>query len=216
VVIGKIGGLYLCSDGLGAPCCKLPILLHVCPTCNGGVKQTRGWQWIDPRPWLKSECTNAGFGCPAANPEMLGERVGLLWIGEQFYPTPSSFSKEAAEMGVSRRITAIPRGFKVGETWVFVAHPKVKEMVDTETGDVTWIGGVFRIFKPERIEKIITDVEAKDEAEMQKLRDAGITPIIVPAGDKDHTGTVYDKDEESDQGDLFSKPKESRWQETEV
>jgi hypothetical protein len=49
---------------------------------------------------------------------------------------------------------------------------------------------VFRIFKPERIEKIITETMAKDEAEMNKLADAGITPVIVKDGDRDHEGTV--------------------------
>ena len=49
---------------------------------------------------------------------------------------------------------------------------------------------MFRIFKPERIEKIITETMAKDEAEMNKLADAGITPVIVKDGDRDHEGTV--------------------------
>jgi hypothetical protein len=59
-------------------------------------------------------------------------------------------------MGISRRISAIPRGFRLGEHYVFPAHSKMKEIVDPQTGDVDWIGGVFRIFKPTRIEKIIT------------------------------------------------------------
>jgi hypothetical protein len=226
----KQGAMYLVSGGLGAPCCKLPLPLHICPTCNGGVKQTRGWQWIDPRPWLKGDCTegratyqwpadpsHVAFGCcPAATPDVLGERVGLLWIGAEFYPTPESFAREANTLGVSRRIVAIPRGFKLGESWVFLAHPRVKEVVDPETGDLTWIGGVFRIFKPERIEKIITDEQAKDEAEMKKLADAGITPVIVPKNDRDHQGTVYDRDSEDDpQQNLFtSDGGESRWSET--
>jgi hypothetical protein len=109
----KVGGLYLCSGGLGAPCCKLPIPLQICPTCNGGIKQTRGFQWIDPAPWLRGACTDKDL-CPAANPETLGERVGLIWIGAQFYPTPASFMTEAEAMGVSRRITAVPRTFKFG------------------------------------------------------------------------------------------------------
>jgi hypothetical protein len=195
----KINGLYMCSDGLGAPCCKLPIILHICPTCNHGVKQTRGWQWIDPRPWLIGTCMEHLDGiCAAASPDLLGDRVGLLWIGEQFYPTPSSFQKEAAEMGVSRRIVTIPRGFKLGESWVFLAHPKVKETVDPVTGNVEWQGGVFRIFKPTRIEKIVTETQSKDEAEMAKLADAGITPVIVKDDDKDHMGSVFDKDEEDE------------------
>jgi hypothetical protein len=31
---------------------------------------------------------------------------------------------------------------------------------------------------------------------MAKLRDAGITPVPVPDDDKDHVGSVYDKDDE--------------------
>lgn len=197
----KVGGLYLCNDGLGAPCCKLPIALHVCPTCNGGIKQTCGFQWIDPKPWLSGDCTS-GKPCPAADPSMLGDRVGLLWIGAQFYPTPADFAAEANIMGVSRRITAVPRDFKLGETWVFLAHPKVKDIVDPATGEIELVGGVFQIFRPTRVEKIITETQADDEAAMTKLADAGITPVIVPDDDRDHRGTVYDK--ASTQQEMFT------------
>jgi hypothetical protein len=184
----KVGALYLCGSGLGTPCCKLPIELHVCPTCNSGIKQTRTFQWIDPRPWLQGECTRSAQTCPAADPKQLGERVGLLWIGERFYPTPLSFMAEATAMGVSRRIAAVPRRFELGKTFVFLAHPKLKQ-----TADGDWIGGVFQIFKPERIEKIVTETQARDELEMHRLVEVGITPIIVPDDDRDHRGTVYDK-----------------------
>jgi hypothetical protein len=40
-------------------------------------------------------------------------------------------------------------------------------------GDVTWIGGVFRIFKPTKLEKIITQTQSRDESVMKKLADAG-------------------------------------------
>jgi hypothetical protein len=140
--------------------------------------------------------------CAAASPERFGDKVGLLWIGEQFYSTPSSFQKEAAEMGISRRITAVPRGFKIGEHFVFLAHPKMKEVVDLVTGDTTWVGGVFHVFKPQRIEKIVTQTQFLDEKEMKKLEMQGITPVVVPDSDKDHQGTVYDSDEE--QAELFA------------
>jgi hypothetical protein len=84
----KVGGLYLIGGKLGAPCWKMPILMQVCPTCAAGIKQSRGWQWIDPRPWLKGKCLAGDAVCPAADPEFLGDRVGLIWIGAQFYPTP--------------------------------------------------------------------------------------------------------------------------------
>lgn len=209
----KVGGLYLCADGLGAPCCKMPILLHVCPTCHNGIKQSRGWTWIDPVPFIQGTCTAAetlggilpamatdlNNSCPLATGAAMGDKVGLLWIGERFYKTPSSFQIEAAEMGVSRRISAVPRGFKVGESWVWLAHPKVKENPPTEPGgDVTWTPGVFRVFKPTRIEKIITETMSRDENLMIKLTEAGFTPVIVPDDDKDHQGTVYDDDANGD------------------
>lgn len=185
----KVGGLYLCGDNVGVPCCKLPIELHVCPTCNAGVKQTRAtYQWIDPKPWLTGECTHPERICPASNPEVLGKRVGLLWIGAQFYPRPEDFLAEAAAMGISRRINTVPRGFKLGETWVFLAHPRVKQ---TATGE--WIAGIFRIFRPTRIEKIVTESQAADAEEMEKLHKTNITPVAVPDGDSDHRGTVYDR-----------------------
>jgi len=198
----KVGGLYIVSGGLGDPCCKLPILLKVCPTCGGGVKQTRGWTWIDPRPWLKGPCSREAFiNCPAASAEAMGDRVGLLWIGEKFYPTPAFFVEEANRLGISRRITAIPRGFKVGEHWVFLAHPKVKLVLPLDAGPTDkadWVAGIFRIFKPDRIEKIVTETMAKDEAEMAKLAEHNITPVIVPDDDKDHQGTVYDEEPEAE------------------
>jgi hypothetical protein len=101
------------------------------------------------------------------------------------------FAAEATKLGISRRIRVIPRGFKLGETFVFLAHPRIKEIVD-ENGVIKWIGGVFWIFRPTRIEKIIGASESRDEAEMEKLADAGITPIIVPDDDLDHGGSVYD------------------------
>ena len=51
-------------------------------------------------------------------------RVGLLWIGESFYPRPVDFLNEAANLGISRRLSKVPRAYKAGETWVLFAHPK--------------------------------------------------------------------------------------------
>lgn len=193
----KVGGIYLCGSGTGMPCCKLPIIFDVCPTCGHGVKQTRGWTWIKPRPWLENQiCIEVRYGiCPAASPDKLGDRVGLLWIGTAFYRTPAAFIEEAASLGISRRIVAIPRGFKLGESWIFLAHPHVKQTIDAD-GKPQWHAGVFRIFKPDRIEKIVTRSESRDADAMEKLAKAGITPVIVPDDDQDHRGTVYDRERE--------------------
>lgn len=183
----KVGGLYVVGGKLSGNCCKLPIALNVCPTCAQGVKQTRGWSWIDPQPWLAKACSLDRPLCPAARPDLLGERVGLLWIGRQFYPSPAAFMHEAAMHGVSRRVTAVPRGFKLGLHWVFLAHP---EAVTSGEGKAP---GIFAIFQPTAFEKIITEIQACDLELMADLNKRGIHAVVVPDDDQDHQGTVYDE-----------------------
>jgi hypothetical protein len=222
----KVGGLYMVSGKLAADCGRLPMELHVCPVCNAGVKQTRGWTWVNPSQLLAAadECALAEgryftsgivpcIGC-MANPANLSNivRAGLLWVGGSFYPDAWDFMQEAREMGVSRRISAVPRGFKVGEHWVLIAHPKaiyrepvnedevaelrainaalIEDQEDTQNELVR--AGVITLFKPTAIEKIVTATQAQDADAMEELRVRGITPVAVPDDDPDHQGTVYD------------------------
>lgn len=60
--------------------------------------------------------------CPMAGGAM-PERALLMWVGEKFYPTTQTFLAEAAEMGISKRLGALPRGWKPGDV-VYLAHPK--------------------------------------------------------------------------------------------
>ena len=106
----------------------------------------------------------------------------------------------------------MPRGFKLGEDWVFVAHPKAcmkeeaDEILDTfdgrrglgdlATGKPVPAPGIFHAFKPTRIEKIITDLDANDPEIIADLEKRGITPVIVPHTDPDHRGSCYDKEPE--------------------
>lgn len=204
----KVGGLYIVSDPGGFGCCSLPLELSICPCCGGGIKQARGFTWVNPgllfptHEQLKPGCH---MGCPVANPSLLGERAGLLWVGERFYPTPGAFDKEAGTLGVSKRVAALPRGFKVGETFVLLAHPKAV-LREVEGGDelvpkLEYRPGVFRVFRPSRVEKILNQSMATP-AELERLEKAGITPIIVPDDDPDHMGSVYDNDEDDAQDDV--------------
>lgn len=205
----KVGGLYLCGEGASLACDRLPFELVTCPTCGAGVKFSRGFQWLD---WLKyagihaspdSPCACPGV-CPVCEPVLKPQPYGLLWVGESFY-TPQSFIEEALDMGVSRRIAAVPRKLKLGETWVLFAHIKavqklpmefdVEEFSDEELGEyngrITAVGnieyapGIFYAFRPRRIEKLIWKSDAKPEY-LEELEKAGITPIIIPDGDVDH------------------------------
>ena len=123
--------------------------------------------------------------------------VGLIWVGEKFYPTPRAFLAEAKRMGISRRISAVPKGFMVGETWVLFAHRKVE--FDGELAP-----GIFYLARPERIEKIVTETQARDPEEMGKLRARGIVPVIVPDNDPDHNPGAEEAEEDLDQIDLFA------------
>lgn len=198
----KVGGLYLVCPKEGRRCGLLPLPLTICPACGHGVKQTRGWTWINPEKLFEGATCRLPFDdcqtCPMHDPAYM-ERAGLLWIGKQFYPTPEHFRLEADSMGISRRIAAIPRGFEVGKTWVFLAHPEaIPGQGENGNGEPRMIPGVFTIFKPTAIEMIVTETQARDEVEMARLRKRGITPVAVPDDDKDHQGSAYDKQEADD------------------
>lgn len=119
---------------------------------------------MNPEGCKAENCGN----CPLADAAI--ERAGLLWIGEQFYKTPEDWAKEANDMGISRRIQSVPRGFKLGETWVAVAHIKAIP------GDKPK-PGIFRLFKPTVIEYVVTGKETEEA--LENLVKRGITPIKV-------------------------------------
>ena len=187
----KIGGLYLVGDpGEHFSCDRLPIPLLTCPTCGEGIKPTRGWTWVFPHNLfqgvhsvLKCSCPPL---CPICFPDLMGRKAGLTWIGTQFY-TPSTFAKEALTLGVSRRISSVPRGLVLGKTWVLVGHRQAAKIPapGTVTGEKP-CPGIFYAFIPQRMEMIITESYSEDEKFMEKLEKRGITPVVVPADDKDH------------------------------
>ena len=187
----KVGGLYLCGEGISMSCDRLPYELKVCPVCGNGIKFSRGFQWIN---WMKyagphyGECSDTEL-CPICYPDAEYQPYGLLWVGESYY-TPESFIQEAIQMGVSRRIAAVPRKLKLGETWVLFAHMtacgtrKVFEEGSTVPHEEK-VPGVFYAFRPTRIEKLIWESEAKPEY-LEDLQKNNITPVIIPDGDPDH------------------------------
>lgn len=224
----KCGGLYLVGGGVGHPCDRLPIQLSVCPVCSHGFKQARGWTWVDINGLVGGvhrDCKDK-FPCPLCMATSEMGKCGLIWTGERFYKTPGDFDREGAELGISRRIKAVPRGFKVGETWVLLAHPKtVRDMTLCECGhaaeahkryegvpmgckpegelcdcgsfQASMQPGIFKVWRPERIEKCLPE-SMRDSEEVKKLIEDGLTPVFFPDDDPDHRGTVYDKPDEED------------------
>jgi len=192
----KPGALYLVSGQLAEPCPKLPIEMTVCPVCGAGVKQSRGWTWIQPDPLLDPGPHGSARHervCPlgTAIDWSDGKRAGLIWIGGSFYPKPDTFTREAAEMGVSRRIHNVPREFELGETWVALAHAKtiagecehgapVEHVCEHCPGGESagkWLPGVFTFFKPTAIEYVVKGDE--DEEKLDALEARGFTLVKV-------------------------------------
>lgn len=219
----QAGGTYLMSFGEMVPCGRLPVPLEVCPTCSGGIKHARGWTWIDADKILEGKSCdlltseynrdNSMGGAEAAKAHCdrcslrpgneLG-RCGLIWIGKAHYETPAEWMEEASKMGVSRRIPAIPRGFKLRETRVFVAHieatwkscPDCTVEVDgiaesksaftdgnahkckTCKGKrVVGAAAIFNSFVPTRIDYIVSGEETEEELDV--LEEKGFTLIKV-------------------------------------
>jgi hypothetical protein len=223
----KVGGLYLCSDGGGVACDRLPIPCEVCPTCGHGIKQARGWTWIDVAAFVGGvhrDCSDQ-FACPLCMATSEMGKAGLIWIGERFYKTPFAFASEAAELGVSRRIKVIPRNFVVGETWILLAHPRVIHVPgcancdheptvhNSNTGELIpacgvvgcmckgwasrYLPAIFKVWRPSRVERLFWESQRDSDEVMESMK-KGIIPIFVPDGDKDHAGSVYDKPDDDD------------------
>ena len=183
----KPGGIYLCMDGIGKICGALPIELTVCPTCHHGIKPARGWTWIniadlvEKRGCYYQDDPHKGCGnCPIADAQI--QMAGLLWVGEKFYKTPGDFATEASEMGISRRISMVPRGFTIGETWVALAHrraiaTRMEAIVGEPIKESEFKPGIFHIFKPSRLEYIVKEFDPQDK--LEKLEKRGITLVKV-------------------------------------
>lgn len=201
----KPGGLYLVSDGPGEDCDRLPAEMHVCPTCSQGIKPARGFTYVDGGVLFPPEMHGGqdhNARCPfgdAGSGSKLG-RCGLLWIGEAFYKTPADFTAEAVRMGISRRITAVPRDFIVCETWVLLGHRKCVPagVIDQETethyetlraaleagvnpGQVAawWKPGIFYVFRPQRVEYVVRPEDENDPDFLASLEKRGIEPVKV-------------------------------------
>lgn len=90
---------------------------------------------------------------------------------------------EAHGLGISRRLSRIPRGFVLGETYIALAHRKCcfGWTSDPETNKVEPIHkpGIFYVFKPDALEYVVRGDES--EKALENLAKRGIQPVrVVP------------------------------------
>ncbi len=220
----KVNGLYLCGGCLDAPCDRLPLPLTTCPVCGGGIKVSRGFTEVNPyRLWgnhdgslvglvddqpITAVCRDKIRPCHLCDPQ--DQPAYIMLVGAGNYKTPGDFLDEATRMGISKRIPFIPKELRLGETVVYLAHPRACEvkvpavmqqamaivsdqpgeshieqprLLEAERNEKKL--GIFCAFIPQRVEKLIKESEATPE-ELENLQIRNITPIVVPDGDKDH------------------------------
>ena len=71
----------------------------------------------------------------------------------------------------------VPRGFKVGETWVALAHRKaIPVWKDPEKKELDYKPGIFHIFKPHRVEYVVKEFDPGQTGTLEKR---GITLVRV-------------------------------------
>jgi len=170
----KKGGLYLMSGGSWIECGKIPIPLTVCPCCGQGFKFSRAWTWVQLEKIREMKKCAKGDKCSDRCILKNGEgRAGLIWIGESHYKTTDVYMKEALRMGFSRRIKFVPRDFKIGETWVLLAH--LRAVYDEES--LEGQPGIFTVFMPQRIEYVIRGDETEEE--LERIEKRGIELVDV-------------------------------------
>lgn len=214
----RVGGLYMVGGGLAAPCDRMPYPLDRCPTCGGGVKFTRGHTWLQPDFFEAHEahedCMDLNQ-CPVCGTLAEPAAMCLLWIGRAHY-SPESYLKESGRLGISRRIPAIPKGLVLDKTWVLLAHLDAVPPVNLrcvscgldKLDEVHFVGGggcksyqapeptpgIFTAFVPHAVELLLKQSEATPER-IEKEAKRGVTVVAVPDDDKDHQGSVWDKED---------------------
>lgn len=178
----KPGGLYLIGGASSSSCCLLPFPLTVCKCCGQGIKFSRGFTWINTNLFAKGNGISRNdhdtvFDCDNCFMAKLNQRMGLMWVGESFYKTPQHFITEAENIGISKRIAAVPRDCEPGKTWIALAHKKCITSFPDGGGDPVMLPGVFMLFKVMSIQYVVKNTDS--DKELQKLQDNGIELIKV-------------------------------------
>ncbi|MCK5548786.1 MAG: hypothetical protein KAI64_07205 [Thermoplasmata archaeon] len=148
------------------------------------MKPSRGWTWVDGDEVLRAspECPDRGKknceSCEVHNYVRHGVgQCGLIWIGETHYPTTGHFNREAEIVGISRRLSAVPKAFVFGETVVMLAHRRAIMSEPVMGEEIEFESGIFRIFKPDKIEIVVSGDESDEKIE--SYIDRGLTPVKV-------------------------------------
>lgn len=157
-------GIYLMGEGVFETCERLPFPLRMCSCCGETIGHFRGFKWINSGVLFSPDrvpICSCGPGDPHDHLACLvcapPDRAGLMWVGSTHY-TPSQFIAEAREMGISKRISALPKDFEFGNHPIYLAHTHAV-VGDAKFGDgmPDKTPGVFMCFWPTHVDLVIDD-----------------------------------------------------------
>lgn len=186
----QLHGLYFVSGQFVKDCDRPIIEIPQCECCGNTLKFNLGQTKINPQRLFgnhSKEVLNFETGetshlecrdkesCLLCYPK---EFALLDWVGQKFY-SMESFNKEAAKMGVSRKLATqhgeLPAGFKVGETPIYFAMKGIIDEVRGQniiSGKIHKKDGVFMAFVPTRLEYMIYEEEiTKHSKTAHKLKE---------------------------------------------
>lgn len=113
----------------------------------------------------------------------------LMFVSKEFY-TPESFMEEARLLGVSKRVApnSLPKGFKVGRDWVFLAHgtvpfPAIDKSGQVLKGERRYATGIFYAFRPSRLELVLYKGDVDDQR-IADYEEAGYTVVLLEKTDE--------------------------------
>jgi len=177
---GKTGvGIYLVGPMIAEICERLPYYVNPCNCCGSKFVFFRGWTSVHPaeRCIDSPQCRLDGPQenhrhelCAMCSPEIAGEKAMVMFVGDKFY-SPRKFIDEALRMGISKRVSSLPKWFEVGKTWLYLAHNKaiLKQRVDPETNKPVFdekteqpvmdsFPGLIGCFQPVQIDLVVDDL----------------------------------------------------------
>lgn len=191
----KPGGFYLVTDpGEAYPCGRLPHPVIPCSCCGRIFEQTRNIEFTHTKAlFSESKCAADAKHCSncAFTRIIDSNEIGLMWVGKQFY-SAQEFESESRNLGISKRIASNSwHRIEPGVTWIALAHPEAmpEETCTSCNGKPTKKGpickkcddagktppspGIFRVFRPSRIEYIVDPNDSPGT--LETLHKAGVT-----------------------------------------
>ena len=103
----------------------------------------------------------------------------LMWVGQDFYPTPQDFADEVVKHGLSKRLrVGEPPVIVPGITKLYLAHPKAREDGAGIFGYAYLTSAVFILPENRRVPHAVEQWEALGQVEVVNIEEPADSPLL--------------------------------------